>query len=260
MRRRAIFGMAWWFRVFVLLTFAVPAAGFAQAAEDAAPAQPDSPVVATDEAEGAALAADAPDLTIPVPEFAQLGASTNGRSNHVVHLGVDGNLAGRVSALDASGTLFPVRATIRFVRDGRTVTSVRSDEMGNFQAVGLRPGPYSVIASNGRMMSGDARDYVGATAVLVLPYDPTALPEQLLLNMVLIPMEDLAELISEQLLAPGGLPIPPGMMPGGFPMMCGGGGGEGLAALLGLAGLAGLAGGQGRGAGARPPVASPFVP
>ena len=269
MRRGAVFGLAWWFRVFVLLTFALPAAGFAQPPTDGAAAAPEDPPATPDEAGGAAptvdeaggepLTAEVPELNIQLPDLAAVAGQAGGRADHAIHLGVDGNLPGRVLALDGSGTAIPVRATIRFVRDGQTVTTVRSDERGNFQVIGLRPGPYSVIAMNGRTMTGDARDYVGAAAVLVLPYDPTASPEQNLLTMILIPMEDLSQLVAE-LLGGENLPIPPGMMmPGGFPMMGGGGGGgEGLAALLGLAGLAGLAGSQG---GARvPPVASPFVP
>jgi hypothetical protein len=126
--------------------------------------------------------------------------------------------------------------------------------MGNFQAIGLRPGPYSVAAA-GRAMAADTRQYVGGTGVLVLPYDPTASPEEMLLHIVLMPAEDLSQLLDQQNLLP-----PEAMMGAGYPMMGGGGGGgEALWGLLGLAGLAGLAASQ-DGGGRPRPVASPFQP
>ncbi len=243
MRTQPIFGRAWIFGILVFAAFGLPALGIAQQPQDAAATTPEGPAVTTAEQ----------DLTIPLPEPSPLGAGINSQRFHAVYLRVDGNLAGRVSVIDGSGRLIPARATITFMRDGRVVTAVRSDEMGNFQAVGLRPGPYSVIATNGRPMAADTREYVGAISVVVLPYDPTASPEQSLLHMTLMPVEDLSQLLDQN----QEVPVSQAMLYEGYPMMGGGGGGgEGLAALLGLAGLAGLAG-QG---GARAPVASPFLP
>ena len=266
MRRGDFLGRAWWVRVFVLVTFTLPAAGIAQPPEGGAPAGPENPAVTTEGTDSAAITGEGPDsaaitaaeqeLTIPIPDLGPLGGTPNARPNYVVRLRVDGNLAGRVSALDSKGMLIPVRAGIQFVRDGRTVATVRSDEMGNFQAIGLQPGPYSVAAT-GRTMTADTRQYIGGMGVLVLPYDPTASPDELLLHLILMPAEDLSELVGK-----GEALLPPeAMIPGGFPMMGGGGGGEdALWGLLGLAGLAGMAASQGQGRGAAPPVASPFAP
>ena len=261
MRREALFRRVWCIGVLAVVVSGLRTPGIAQQSEEGAAAEPAAAVAAA--AETPAVTTAEQDLTIPLPEPGplpgpgQLGGGITSQRFHGVHLRVDGNLAGRVSVIEGSGRLIPARATITFMREGRVVMSVRSDEMGNFQAVGLRPGPYSVIATDGRAMTADTREYVGAISVVVLPYDPTVSPEQSILHMTLMPVDDLSPLLGRG----EEVPAAEAMIYEGYPMMGGGGGGggEGLAALLGLAGLAGLAGSQGGGARV-PPVASPFVP
>ncbi|NQT15967.1 MAG: carboxypeptidase regulatory-like domain-containing protein [Planctomycetes bacterium] len=188
-----------------------------------------------------------PDLGPVAPGEAEIAAET--QRPYTVHLRVDGNLAGRVRAINTAGNLVPVRATISFMQEGRVVGTARSDESGNFQAVGLRPGTYSVVAS-GRSAPGGSREYIGAFSVRILAFDESAPGDQLLLDMTLMPADDLMKLLGMETPAPYLLPQAPMMSGGG-----GGGGGGGLGALLGLAGLAGLAG-----LGQQQQQASPSVP
>jgi hypothetical protein len=152
---------------------------------------------------------------------------------NTVNLRVDGNIAGRARMIDASGNLVPMRATISFMQDGRVVTVARSDESGNFQVVGLRPGTYSVVAI-ARSASGEA--YVSAFSVQVLPFAEETPNGQQLLDITLMPANDLMKLLGQQ--ASG---TPPPSQPQPYMGSGGGGGGGGLGALLGLAGLAALA-------------------
>jgi hypothetical protein len=151
----------------------------------------------------------------------------------IVHLRVDGNLFGRISLFASTGNLVPAKATIHFVQNGHEVFTTQSDERGNFQAVGLRPGVYSVIAMGA--------DGFTAFSVLVLPYDPAIPEDELLLQGTLIPPADMALLTQMFSATPVPVTTPP-MAVG--PMGGGGGGGAGFRgfALGGLAGLAGLAG------------------
>ena len=229
----------------VLCILSFPFLLAAHGAEDA-PATSDAAVAETPAADGPAE--PGPGLPPAVPDEAGIAALT--QRYHAVHLRVDGNLAGRVRAMDASGKLVPLRATISFVQDGRAVATVRSDESGHFQAVGLRPGTYSVVAIC-RSGPGDGRQYVGAFSVRVLAFEETAPKDKLLLDITLMPADDLLKLLGLE--APPPAPTPEAPMPYGGGG--GGGGGGGLGALLGLAGLgglAGLAGGEG--------LASPHVP
>jgi len=216
--------------------------------------------VAADAPEPSDVAAAAPAETpsLPTPDVPSLPADAGrgapeppGFSS--VNLRVDNNIAGRTRVMDASGNLVAVRATISFMQNGRVVTVARSDESGNFQAAGLRPGVYSVIAM-ARSAGEGGPAYVSAFSVQVLPFSEQAPDGQLLLDIILMPADDLRQLLGqEESEAPPPPPQPVPYVGGG-----GGGGGGGLGALLGLAGLAALAAaGQDDGQ-ARP--ASPFVP
>ena len=174
-----------------------------------------------------------------------VAASPLGKRFHAVHLQVDGNLAGRVSVIDMSGALVPSRATISFVQNGQVVGLARSDDRGRFQAVGLPPGVYSVLAEGGGRIC--------AFSVQILTFDEEAAEDQRLLDITMMPAADLSRVMAE-----AGVPVPPEGVPPAppyQPMMMGGGGGAGLAALAGLAGLGGLGGVGGAG-----PPASPSIP
>lgn len=188
--------------------------------------------------------AGAPELAPPAtgplsqPPAAPVPAAVSGdvtMRDFFVNLQVDGNLVGRVSLFDAAGNLTPASVSIHFIQNGAVVLMARSDERGNFQAVGLPPGTYSVIAM----------DQEGFTAfsVRVLPFDQNAAPNQMVLAMTLIPPVDTALLA--QMIGQGPMVM---AAPAGFPMGAanggggGGGAGGGLGAALGAAGLAGLAG------------------
>ena len=163
----------------------------------------------------------------------------------VVHLRVDGNLAGRVSVLTPDGKRVPARAHVSFLQSGQIRGAADTDEQGRFQVNGLQPGVYSVLASG--------PDGFAAVSVQVLPYSPDAPKERLTLDLTLVPPgDDLSDLLAQ---APVGVPI--GSQ--GVPMSGGGGsGGGGGWGLLGVAlGAAGL--GLGIGALANE-EASPYKP
>lgn len=82
----------------------------------------------------------------PMLIIAQDTAPAGAEGSRAAHERADGNITGRVSAFTASGTLEPARARVYFVQKGKVMTSARSDEEGRFQASGLEPGVYSVLA------------------------------------------------------------------------------------------------------------------
>jgi hypothetical protein len=96
-----------------------------------------------------------------------------------VHLQIDGNLAGRVMI---AGSTRPAHAQVSFVRGGRLVGTVGSDEFGRFQITGLTPGVYSV----------GARGPAGITifAVPILPFEPNSPGAESILNVKLISQSD----------------------------------------------------------------------
>jgi hypothetical protein len=176
--------------------------------------------------------------------------ATGQESLHVVYQQVDGNVSGRLSRFDASGSLVPVRANIHFIRDGIRVSLARSDERGRFQAVGLRPGVYSVIAVS--------REGFGVESILIRPFAEGAVRVQptasevgfarytpLSLEMTLIPLDEfelLAGMLNEGVVD---VPVAQPALPAGGGGGAFGGGrfggarfGRGLGGLLGVAGLA----------------------
>lgn len=68
------------------------------------------------------------------------------------NLRVDGNLVGRVMNLD-KGDVRPETTQVLFLQGGQSVASVRTDEWGYFQVVGLRPGLYTVASLSKRGFS-----------------------------------------------------------------------------------------------------------
>jgi len=212
---------------------------------------------------------------VPVPPLmAQRGAPPAVTSaldewlpEHTAWLRADGNLAGRVCVLDSLGSLRPTRAKVSFVQGGQVIASVRTDELGRFQVVGLlaksqeragsfqvpgvHPGVYSVIASG--------PEGVAAFGVRVVSFDENAPTGHRVLNIALIPVTD-TELLTKQT-APVG-PVPPVYTPEAAGVMSGGGGagGGGLGALLGLAGLGAGLGAGGGGDVSVGPITSRFQP
>ncbi len=104
-----------------------------------------------------------------------------------VHQRVDGHVVGQIGRFDAAGNLLPVQVGVHVLQQGTVVQTTWSDERGWFQAVGLRPGVYSVVAL------GEAG--LMAYAVRVLPYDPEVPQDELLLYGTLIPPADMAFLV-----------------------------------------------------------------
>ena len=210
-------------------------------------------VVAAQETEEAAPKADTSAQAVveevalqPAPAPISTPAALSGQRFHAVNLRVDGSLAGRVSVIEPSGMLKPVRARISFVQNGEEVASVRSDEWGRFQVPGLEPKVYSVLAKG--------QEGFGAFSVQVLPYDKDVDKARMLLDLTLAPAED-AKLLSE-MLAEAASGNPDGTEEEDA-VVSGGGGGGGYGALLGLGGLAGLAGLAGE---KERPLATPFKP
>jgi hypothetical protein len=190
------------------------------------PAQPNAGAPA----ETKALAQNAPANGAPPRKGGAQGTST------IIYLRVDGNLAGRVSILDALGNRVPARAHVSFLQSAQTVRAADSDEQGRFQVAGLEPGVFSVIASG--------PDGFAAASVQVLAYAQDAPKEQLTLNLTLVPAgeaDSLSALLAQT------LKDPPLSTQGAGGCCCGGGGGGGgfggvggwglLGAALGAAGL-----------------------
>lgn len=101
-----------------------------------------------------------PALTAPVPVPNQVVAGSRGFG---VRLSGDGLLPGRFSFVDsATGIQVAAkRLTISFLRDGKVLAQARPGVGGVFQASGLAPGVYSMIARG--------PDGFLATAIYVLP-------------------------------------------------------------------------------------------
>jgi len=126
-----------------------------------------------------------PQVTDSLPRAAALPAPvTNDVAGHPygIHLSVDGSLAGRVEVFNAGGTAQPVQAQIAFIQKRQVIATVRSDEQGRFQAVGLRLGVYSVV--------GKSSDGWAAFSVRVDPFDADSPLEQRVLNVCLIPASE----------------------------------------------------------------------
>lgn len=177
---------------------------------------------------------------------------------HEMSQTTDGNLPGNLRVFDNAGNLVPARVTLFFVQNGQVVSQARANEQGDFQASGLQPGIYSLVAAG---QSGFA-----AMGVRVLP--PPDRPEapkantigrarevsnaraaQLRMNMSMIQPADVRTSFQlaqrENAGGMGGFPgFPQGGFPGGgFPgggLPGGGGGGGAGGGGLGLGGLGGL--------------------
>ena len=66
---------------------------------------------------------------------------------HWVNLNQEGQLVGRISVFDAQDQFVPVaNLQIRFVREGTTVATTRTDETGRFVVSTLRPDVYTLVA------------------------------------------------------------------------------------------------------------------
>lgn len=214
------------------------------------------------------FAQPAPGPTV-VPPAAPAGIAAPGmpafedaQAYHAVHLSVDGNLAGRVSFFDTAGIRRPAQARISIIQNRQIISTVRSDEFGRFQVVGLRPGVYSVVVAG--------PDGYGIYSLRVLPFDESAPKDTNLFDATLMPSSDLDLL--RNLLGLDGVAPPPvaeGVPFNAAPNIAAGGGGGGGADGLGLlagaaamaAGLAGAgsgtgSGGTGGGGGGTP--ATPF--
>jgi len=97
----------------------------------------------------------------------ELSAAAAAYQRHEYALQADGNLLGKVQTIDDGGSAIPARVRLYFVRGGAVVTHALPDEQGTFQASGLTPGYYSVVAAG---QGGFA-----AVAVRILP--PPQRPE-----------------------------------------------------------------------------------
>ncbi len=140
-----------------------------------------APMVATAQ-EGETLPATGDEAVQVSPELL-LPSNADAKRFHAVRLGVDGNLPGRVSYLDVGGIHVPVQATVTFSQDGQVLSTARANLEGRFQAVGLKPGVYNVIA--------DAGAYFGAFSIEVQQYDIAADPERSNLDLTLVPIESI---------------------------------------------------------------------
>ena len=83
-------------------------------------------------------------------------------ANHEMRLRADGNIPGQLRSYDAAGNLTPVRARLFFVQKGQVVGRAQSDDKGQFQAIGLKDGIYSVIVAS--------PEGFGAMSIRILPF------------------------------------------------------------------------------------------
>jgi hypothetical protein len=84
-------------------------------------------------------------------------------SGHVVSLGSNGKIMGRLRTFDINGDLTAVVANVHFIQNGRLLGITMADSQGRFGVDGLSPGKYSVIVAGENAM--------GAFAIRVLPPD-----------------------------------------------------------------------------------------
>jgi hypothetical protein len=147
------------------------------------PAQND--VVADDR-----LATDSLDLTdviVDVQASAEPVAVDKSTSEdvvvRVVRLKSDGLLEGRVSIIQPTGKRLPANAAVQFARDGVLVNQVKTNETGQFEVAGMKPGAYTATAS----IEAGSTDF----AVNVLPFDKNARPDQMILDATLTPTPEL---------------------------------------------------------------------
>ncbi len=217
---------------------------------------------------GAGLAASAPDEPnqppfAPTHEAEELskpkpvGAERVGGAPTVftARLHIDGNLVGHVRLARNRVKPTPLLARVSFWSEGVIVDAARTGESGHFQLTGLKPGQYQAV-----IMS----QFVGARIqVNVLPYEETAKPDELLLDLTLGSAADGANVVTGEDVA--AIPLEGTCPHCGKPIAeceCQPAPAAGCCCckkdhkwLLGLAGLAGLAGpGNGE------PVVTPFKP
>lgn len=86
---------------------------------------------------------------------------------HELSLSSDGNLPGNLRVFDDNGKLIPARVKLYFLQGGKVVAQTTPNQDGDFQAVGLKSGTYSLVAAG---QSGFA-----AMGVRILP--PPERPE-----------------------------------------------------------------------------------
>jgi hypothetical protein len=147
-----------------LVAFVSPAIGLLAAANASAQA----PIVQAD------LRIDARPQVVADRKAEELSAAAAAYQRHEYALQSDGNLLGKVQTIDDAGTAVPSRVRLYFVRRGTVVTHALPDEQGSFQAAGLTPGYYSVVAAG---QGGFA-----AVAVRILP--PPERPEPTKANTI----------------------------------------------------------------------------
>ena len=105
--------------------------------------------IGTDTAQGTVPAPPAPGLDATPDTAEQLLHNQKANREYFVRLTVDGLLPGRLQIVDGrSRGLFPAkRVTISFVQAGKVISQARPGIDGFFQAAGLQPGFYTVVAS-----------------------------------------------------------------------------------------------------------------
>jgi hypothetical protein len=192
-------------------------------------------------------------------------------SSYSAEIQSDGNLPGILELLDSQLPV-PGPVQITFIRNGRIVSKAKADKDGVFQAQGLVPGTYSVVAT--------ANNRFAAFSVEVLQHQlgqgtetqqigfAKAPPIKFTVPLTSASDFQLISQVVQQETPPEEVPTPPSDTPPvGAPFGGGGGGGGGVGAGGGGGGLAvamlATAGAVGLGIGLsndRNPLASPSTP
>jgi len=181
-------------------------------------------------------------------------------NRHEMSLGSDGNLPGNLRVFDESGSLVPAAVKLYFLQSGQVVSQATPNDAGDFQAVGLRSGTYSVVAAGSsgfgalglRVLPPPNRpeppraNTIGRIREVSQPRPGTGIP----LNISIIPSIDVMSAFGIARAqnagglgalpgAPGAFGGPPGL--GGGGVGGGGGGGGGFGGAGGLLALGGAA-------------------
>jgi hypothetical protein len=111
----------------------------------AAATQAQAPVRSAD----LAAVAEAEDLKAAAGELAreEIAAEDAWYDRHELSLSSDGNLPGNLRVFDDNGKLIPARVKLYFLNGGKVVAQTTPNQDGDFQAVGLKSGTYSLVAA-----------------------------------------------------------------------------------------------------------------
>lgn len=96
-----------------------------------------------------AAVAEAENVRAAAGELAreEIAAEDAWYDRHELSLSADGNLPGNLRVFDDNGKLIPARVKLYFLQGGKVIAQTTPNQDGDFQAVGLKSGTYSLVAA-----------------------------------------------------------------------------------------------------------------